>query len=291
MPGNPQIPRNKDNPVGQGRRVNKFARLHKQHIARVRKWLLDTLDGIPTNQITANAGGITVNRYEYLIDPIQLDAIVQEIRRRTLDPSVANAMIREVRGAYEQGTGDEVRNLVSISDGQYTREVTQVLRSQPWQQRVALIQSRVFEEMQGFQGDTGQDLARVLRSGVENGLNPRDVAEDIRDRFGVSQSRAERIARTEINQAYRRARLDEDEDANQRLGIRTGLLWFSALSPTTRPNHAARHGRVYTQDEVRKFYSEGSEQINCKCSQSSVLLDDEGNPVNPAFIDRVKSMK
>ena len=310
MPGNPHKPTHPDNPVGQTQRIRQTRTAWRRHIRPIRKWLIETLQDMPKERITGNIrdvfhaanshalapvevchGTLSVNRYDYLIDANELQRIVDELSRRMSTDEPVRAIEQRVRAAYEQGTGDEVQNLIAISDGQYTREITQVLSSDAWQRRVALIQSRVFEEMRGFQGDTATDLARVLREGVENGLNPRDVARQLRNRFDVSQSRAERLARTEITQAYRRARLDEDEDANQRLGIRTRLLWFSALLPTTRDNHASRHGQTYTQDEVRDFYSQPGESINCRCSQSSVLVDSDGNPVNPGFVEEVRARR
>jgi SPP1 gp7 family putative phage head morphogenesis protein len=291
MPGNPARPTHQNNPVGQTRKIRAARGAWRKHARGVRKWVLAWLRDIPATQIEANAGRITVNRYEYQISPAELDRFVAELARRLANEGVNTAYWQQVRAAYEQGTGDEVVNLQTITDGLYEREVLGVIQSQAWQQRVALIQARVFEEMRGFEGDTARDLARVLRGGVENGLNPREVAGTIRKRFDVSQSRANRIARTEITQAYRRARWDEDADAQQRLDIRTGLLWFSALSETTREWHAARHGQVYTQEQVRRFYSEGANAINCQCSQSSVLLDENGQPANQAFIDRVKASR
>ena len=310
MPGNPTKPRHPDNPVGQTKRIRQARGAWTNHIRPIRRWLLEQLEDIPTRRTEANVkhvfyapnsgqlappetwhGTLTLNTYEYQISARRLEEIVQAIAERLGDAPPRDALIDRVRAAYEQGTGDEVENLISITDGQYTRDITDVIQSDTWQRRVAMIESRVFEEMQGFQGDTGRELSRVLREGVENGLNPRDVARDIRRRFNVSQSRAERIARTEITQSYRRARMDEDSDANERLGIRTRLLWFSALSPTTRESHAARHGNTYTQEEVREFYARDGNAIYCKCSQSSVLVDSDGNPVNPGFVEEVRARR
>ena len=289
MSGNPVIPRNADNPVGQSRKIRAARKLWREHIKPIRRWMLDELAAIPVTQIEANAGSFVVNRYEFKISAEALKRFITELYRRLQDERLNAKFWQQVKASYERGTGDEVVNLQTITDGRYERTVLGVIRSQPWQQRVALIQARVFEEMRGFEGDVGADLSRVLRNGVENGLNPKGIAKTIRKRFDVSQSRANRIARTEVTQAYRRARWDEDADANQRLGIRTGLLWFSALSETTRHWHASRHGEVYTQEEVREFYSEGGNAINCKCSQSSVLLDENGEPRNKDFVAKVRA--
>ena len=133
--------------------------------------------------------------------------------------------------------------------------------------------------MDSFNGDTATELGRVLSQGVEDGLNPRDVAKGIRKRFGISERRAETIARTEITGALRRAARDENQDAQERLGIRTAMLWYSALLPTTRQSHASKHGRTFSAQEVAEFYSQGAESINCRCSQQSVLLDENDQPI------------
>jgi SPP1 gp7 family putative phage head morphogenesis protein len=140
--------------------------------------------------------------------------------------------------------------------------------------------------MEGFSGSTATRLGRTLMAAVEAGTNPRDVARSLSRDFAVSKSRARMIARTEITGALRRGRLDEARDAQERLGIQTKELWFSALSDTTREDHAARHGNLYTADEVTEFYSEDANGINCKCATSSVLVDDDGNAISDKLVQR-----
>ncbi len=147
------------------------------------------------------------------------------------------------------------------------------------------------EEMKGFSGQGAKDLARVLMAGIQEGLNPRKVAKDVIEQFSQAKTRAERIARTEINMALRRGRLDEEQDAQERLGIKTGMLWASALRSTTRPSHARRHGRVYTIEEVRDFYSRDANAINCMCAQTSVLLDENGQPTSKRAISRMSKKR
>jgi len=289
MAGNPAKPKHPSNPVGQTARIRRARRDWARHIKQVQAWLLQQFDEIPRQEIASNVGRLHVNRYVYQISAERLNSIVAELVRRVASETTKRRWLGYVREAYTQGTAQQVINLQNIAGEQYNRTLAEVLRSDSWLTRMAMIESRVFEYMEGFEGDTANDLARVLRVGVENGLNPREVAGDIRARFGVSQSRANRISRTEITGAYRRARLDEDADANRRLGIRTKLLWYSARSETTRPWHASRHGLLYSQEEVREFYSQGGEQINCKCSQASVAVNEDGEPLNPKFIEEVRS--
>lgn len=254
-------------------------------IAETQAWLLLALEQMPkrvTNAALANA------RYEYLVDLAQLQDIVAQIaaRMQAAAPDVQGA----ATGAYAEGSAQASINLAGLTTD-YTRTVTGLLSSEPYMRRASLVAARVFEEMQGFAGETGADLARVLFTGIEEGKNPLEVARLIRERFEVSRTRAERIARTEINGALRRGRLDEAQDAQERLGIKTGMLWLSALSPTTRASHARRHGRVYTIAEVRDFYSRPGESVNCKCSQVETLLDDDGTPLSQGVIKRMTARR
>lgn len=288
--GTPTPPRSRKNPIGGTRLERRTEQRLRKGLRSVQRWLMERFEEIPRERIEVNSFHLNATRYEYQIDATQLRLIVDELRRRLGEDVPVTIMEDAVRRAYESGTGQAVAQLAALTD-EYTREITQVLSSAPWQRRVALIQARQFELMQGFTGDTAADLGRVLSDAVQDGLNPREVAKTLRDRFGVSKTRAERIARTEITGALRRATWDETEDARQRLGIRTGLLWFSALSPTTRESHARLHGRTVDQEFVREFYSTDANGINCKCSQQPILVDDDGNPVGQDLIDRLRRQR
>lgn len=281
----PILPANVSNPANQGRRVSTAMKRVDAIIAETQAWLLLALEQMPkrvTNAALVNA------QYEYLVDLTQLQDIVAQITARM--QAATGAMQGAATGAYAEGTAQANVNLSGLTDD-YARPLTSLLSSEPYVRRSSLVAARVFEEMQGFAGETGADLARVLFTGIEEGRNPLDVARDIRERFGVSRSRAERIARTEVNGALRRGRLDEEQDAQDRLGIKTGMLWASALKPTTRPTHARRHGRVYTIAEVRDFYSRDGNAINCFCSLTSVLLYENGNPTSKRAIDRMTAKR
>ncbi len=294
MPKYPTLPRNTENPVGHARLQQQTVSRLKRGLRDVRRWVLERFNEIPKREITINAQvpGYVVNetRYEYLISVEELQLIVDDIRRRLGIEVPPDYMAAQTVLAYEAGTGTAVAQLAALTDD-YTREITQVLASEPWQRRVALIRSRVFEQMDSFNGDTATELGRVLSQGVEDGLNPRTVAKDIRARFKVSESRAERIARTEVTSALRRAARDENQDAQERLGIRTAMLWYSALLPSTRQSHASKHGRTFSAQEVAEFYSQGGESINCRCSQQSVLLDESGQPILGPLKERMQKQR
>lgn len=289
MAGQPILPRSITNPVGQSSRVNRVTGAIDDALGTVEDWLIQRFEQIPTESIVVSRFFVNRSRYEYQISIPDLELLVEELAAQ-LGIIPDQYVVDQVIGAYEVGTNLAVTNLSGISDD-YTRNITQVLMSEPYQRRVALIGARVFEEMRGFEGDTGRDLARVLREAVQDGLNPRDVVETIRNRFGVARSRAARIAQTEITGALRRGRWDEAQDAETRLGLRVRLLWVSALKPTTRLWHAQRHGGIYTVQQVREFYAEGANAINCYCTQVEILVKEDGTPVTGRPVLKLKKQK
>ncbi len=105
------------------------------------------------------------------------------------------------------------------------------------------------------------------------------MRKEIQERLEVSKSKALQYAQTDVTDTLRQARIAESEFAEQEMGIRTGLLWTSALIPTTRPWHASRNGKVYTPDEVRTFYSQSGNRYNCRCAVTEALLDEDGKPI------------
>lgn len=294
MPSSPRLPRAlANNPVGQVRRFRAAAGKIKRHLREVRRWLVKQIDDIPIERIEVSSADpryhVNERVYRYLISVPDLRRIIDELRRRVGDmPS--DTVVDTVLDAYREGTGQAVETLRGLTD-EYNRELTAVLRSDPWLRRVALIESRVFEQMDGFAADTGRDLARVLSQAVETGKNPMRLKRDLAQRFGVSESRAERIARTEVTSAYRRSRLDEAEDARDRLGIRTMVMHLSALLETTRPDHADRHGNLYTPQEAREWWADGGNSVNCRCSSVEVLVDEDGSPTTPGVVERVRGMR
>ena len=131
------------------------------------------------------------------------------------------------------------------------------------------------------------DLANVIADAIGRGVNPRETAQVISKRLDVSMSRAKNMAQTEQVGALRQAQWNETDWAADRLGLKTGLLWLSALKPTTRSWHASRHGKVYTTEQVRDFYAENGNRYNCYCSQIPVLLNDDDSIFNKGLVEKL----
>ncbi|AXF76062.1 phage head morphogenesis protein [Erwinia tracheiphila] len=284
----PILPRNYHDPTGadalERRAMKDFAR----RMNKIGKAYKSALDKIPSS-LAVNA------RYEYQLNPALLSIILNDasylVDQVLLEGGDYDQWFYEyIDLASEKGTGQSFYNLSRQSPvyAAGRESLASILASGPYQQRMALVHARVFEEMKGLSADVKRDMARVLTDGVGRGLNPREVSKNLTEQAGIEKRRANRIARTEITTALRRAKWDEDDAAREDLGLKTRLLHISALSPTTRRTHAARHAHIYTNEEVREWYAKDANSINCKCSQQSVLVDDSGNPLFPDLITKLK---
>lgn len=237
----PILPRNYQDPTGvdalERRAMKDFAR----RMNKIGKAYKAALDKIPSS-LAVNA------RYEYQLNPTILSIILNDasylVDQVLLDGNEYDLWFYEyVDLASEKGTGQSFYNLSQQSPvyAAGRESLASILASDPYQQRMALVHARVFEEMKGLTADVKRDMARVLTDGVGRGLNPRDIARNLTDQTGIEKRRANRIARTEVTTALRRAKWDEDQEANDLYGLKTLLVHISALADNQAyPRRASR---------------------------------------------------
>ena len=127
----------------------------------------------------------------------------------------------------------------------------------------------------GLKGEAQGKLAGIIGRAVADGLNPRASAKLSAEGLDVTNSKVRQYAQTDIADMLRQARWAESEATSEELGIKIGMLWTSALPPTTRRTHATRNGGVYSTDEVRAFYSRDGNRYNYNghCGQTECLLE------------------
>jgi SPP1 gp7 family putative phage head morphogenesis protein len=193
-----------------------------------------------------------------------------------------------VTAEFERGTLSGYTNL-SVQSPVYASQTSlqQLLSSPAYQNQIASAYISTYSDWKGISDAARADLANVIADSIGRGINPRETASIVSKRLDVSMSKAKTIAQTEQVGALREAQWNETDWAADRLGLNTGLLWLSALKPTTRPWHASRHGKVYTTEEVRDFYAENGNRYNCYCSQIPVLLNDDGSIFNEGLAEKL----
>lgn len=246
-------------------------------------------------------GLFVINRtkYFYEVDQSEINAVDQLIAR------IVNKWVMDGQGlwspqwylsqyvnpSFEAGASDSLQSLQNISTAQAVgREISTEVRGldiqnllmQPQYRRpIELLSSRTFNDMDNLSSQMINDLRFILAQSIADGISAKDASKRIQEKIWPEQGgykfRAERIARTEINAAYRQAYLEVNDDMNENLfadgGFESKVMHLSALTATTRRSHSARHGRTYTADEQALWWAEDGNSINCLCSVTSVLVD------------------
>ncbi|ATM42159.1 TPA: phage head morphogenesis protein [Klebsiella pneumoniae] len=193
-----------------------------------------------------------------------------------------------VAAEAQRGTLEAFNNLSQQSQVYASQTTLQQLLSSPaYQNQIASAYISTYSDWKLEADRARGDLANIIADAVGRGVNPRETAQVVSKRLDVSMGRAKTIAQTEQVGALRQAQWNETDWAADRLGLNTGLLWLSALKPTTRSWHASRHGKVYTTEQVRDFYAENGNRYNCYCSQIPVLLNDDGSIFNKGLADKL----
>lgn len=242
----------------------------------------------PPSLFYVNAG-----EYSYDLDGAALARLFQRLQeildKWLLEGGPTHIWTGEfITAEYERGTQYAFTSLVKQSEEYAARTLlTDLLFSPEYQRRVGIAYAQSYSCWKGISDKARADLANVISEAVARGINPRETAKIVSDRLDVSMSSAFNMAQTEQVGAYRQAIWDETEDTQTRLGMRTALLWLSALKPTTRSWHASRHGYTYTVDEVKAFYTQGGNRYHCYCSQVPVLVDAQGKPLNASLSERL----
>lgn len=103
-------------------------------------------------------------------------------------------------------------------------------------------------------GDASQAVADKLVQGLALGLNPRQVARNIRKELGNNLVRALRIARTEQLRAYRES---THRSYNANANVVKGWIWMSARDSRTCASCWAMHGTKHSLDERLDDHTNG----------------------------------
>lgn len=144
-----------------------------------------------------------------------------------------------------------------------------VFGSEPWlaremggfvAQNVSLVQS-IGDEYIG-------QVQQLVATGVRSGVRAEDLAADLEDRFDVSRSRANLIARDQIGKFQGQLTELRQKD----LGI-DSYTWRTSGDARVRDSHRANEGKVFRWDDPPAETGHPGEDYQCRCSAEPVLSD------------------
>ncbi|MDP9766945.1 phage head morphogenesis protein [Kosakonia cowanii] len=253
-----------------------------------KSWMLCNNEGAEPSLYQVNAG-----TYIYDMSAAQLADLFQ-IVQAILDGSLLDGgsqnlwALGYVAAEYERGTLNAFTNL-SVQSPAYASQTTlpQLLSSPAYQNQIAAAYVSTYSDWKGISDTARADLANVIADSIGRGVNPRETAQIVSKRLDVSMAKAKNIAQTEQVGALREAQWNETEWTQERLGLKTAILWISALNPTTRATHAARHGKTFSPQEVRDFYGRDGNRYHCYCGNIPCLLNDDGSIANNGLTERM----
>jgi hypothetical protein len=179
----------------------------------------------------------------YGLTPDQLAALSVELQAAYArwiasgkDPAHVFWYSVHIDDAQQMGTAQSVANLTALSETYAAaRTLERVIYSQAYQTRLAMAQVKSYEHWTGLAAAQKSELSEIIGRAVIDGKNPKAVRTEIMERLEVSRSRAAQYAQTDITDTLRQARMAEADYTAENLGMKIGLLWTSALIPTTRP--------------------------------------------------------
>jgi len=161
-----------------------------------------------------------------------------------------------------------------------------ILRSDKYLEELSKAISRNYIHIKGLSSTTSRQVSQEISRGIDAGLGKRAIQRKIIERFEVSKSSSKRIVNTEINKAYNDARMGLVELYRSQ-GAPLAVMHISALIPTTRDHHAARHGLVYTPEAQRQWWDVDANRINCLCVAQAVKLNSSNQIENKSLQDRI----
>lgn len=130
-------------------------------------------------------------------------------------------------------------------------------------ENVALVKSIAAEQL--------TDVRALVRESAGKGRRVEDLANDLRERFGVSESRAELIA---IDQTLK-TNSDLSAVRFKEAGVER-YVWSTSRDEKVRPMHAALEGRIFTIGDPPVVNEQGDrlepgQDVRCRCVRLAVL--------------------
>lgn len=177
-----------------------------------------------------------------------------------------------IRRAYKKGVGDAGARLRRGGATVANSWISGALDRPIHADRMGLIFTRTFSELEGVTQAMDAEISRVLAKGLADGEGPQAIARSLTDRVEkIGRTRARLIARTETIATHATATLNSYREA-QIEGVVIESEFTTAGDDAVCPECEALEGRVYSMEEA-----EGVIPVhpNCRCAWLPVVKDPE----------------
>jgi SPP1 gp7 family putative phage head morphogenesis protein len=140
--------------------------------------------------------------------------------------------------------------------------------------RVGLIYTRTYNELEGITDAMDQQISRVLAQGIADGLNPAQIASQINNRVdAIGLTRARTLARTEVIAAHNDALLNSYDEAGVE-GVDVEAEMLTAFDACPICEELAARGPFALADA--RGLIPGETHPNCRCSFAPIIKNGSG---------------
>lgn len=177
-----------------------------------------------------------------------------------------------VESAYQKGLSRGISGLKKGGVNVRQSFIDSAFRRPIHADRLGLIYTRTFSELDGITKEMERQISRVLTQGVADGLAPGQIARKINERIdAIGITRARTLARTEIINAHAEATLNTFSEAGiEGVEVESELLLTEGACEEC--EDIASRG-TYTIDEARGVIPV---HPNCRCAWSPVVVGGSG---------------
>ncbi len=292
-----------DDPTGQARNRANLDKKISQRLEAANIQVRNLFNQIPRqprreNNLSLNKETFTVYDYEFSPEQQdQLESVIETIiilwllQGQSTNKPIDYYSDDNIELSYRSGTQEVIRDanslLTQISllglllpSMPRNIDINTILLSQSYLDALNGYKSSFFFNIKGLSSKLSNQVFERIKTGIKSGKTPRNIIKDINGRFGVAESDAKRIVKTEINRINNNGRIDTINFINDTTSLNAAGRHRSALLPgRTRATHAARHNRLYTSEQQLLWWDSGSNRINCFCSFDVVFLDKDNKPI------------
>lgn len=252
-------------------------------------------EAVVTNDVFGLTGRVFLQaprRFEFAMRPDKHEAFMEwlrgevdkevlEVTRGPRGQIVTNTKWQDVyvRDAYGRAIRQADSKLRAGGYSVPTEALNATFRQPIHAEKLNLLYSRNFTELRGVTDEMDKQISRVLSEGLGRGRNPRDIAREMQKTVdGISRTRADTLAQTEIIRAHAEGTLNRFEQAGAK-GVVGQAEFATSGDDRVCSICAGLNGRRYTIAEARGIIPV---HPRCRCTWWPVTrLTDRRGPLRP----------
>lgn len=210
------------------------------------------------------------------LEQAELDGILEVLRGTPMSSAAEQSWMNVyIDTAYNKGIRDAGMAMRAAGGNVSDRWMDAAFNQPINADRVGLIYTRAYNDLEGITDAMDQQISRALANGLANGDGMMDIADELTSMVDdIGEVRAEMLARTEVIAAHAEGALNSYEEAGIE-GVSILAEWATAQDDAVCPLCDEREGEEISIEEAR---GQIPLHPNCRCAWLPVVSD--GSEIN-----------